>query len=722
MALPAGWTSTSTPASGCSGLRLGLGVGPGRFAAHDRARAHLGLHEPQAAAAAREQVLDDFLEVARRRFEGLLEALPVWRSASRISPSSSARAVSRSLRCVSSLSTWATASSYSSAASGLTRRAARAGAGGARRAQGLALLLRQRLGGLRPRGPVAPPAAPARARPRRPRRAPAAPPPRRTTASLASAGEPELRLLVGAGAQLRAGLIAWRRRRPRARPPRRRGGPPPRRGPCPARRRHAGPRAGGLRRSRFRPGGPDRARASGARAGALGQAPPARRSAWTSARRTAPTLGLAQRLDQPCHPTGLLGGLIVPALGAGTSSRPRRARVGRPDGGRRARCHPRLGLLGGRPLGVRGELVAPTALREQPLGAAGRRLAELAARDVEHAAAPGDGDAVEVLGDRVQESTIHTSASRRSASLANSGSGRRARAAAAPGAGTCRPPVPGPSGPAPWRPSRPRRRAGAHRRGRPPRSRPRRGPSTAAARSHSRPRPRSRARAPARPRVPVRPRASARHRRGPRLPWPPGAGRPRARRHGAPIAPARTLPRPRSALACVPPRRRPARPAAALLAAAGSRGRRVAHSAGAHAATPVRRARPPARDGRRGRRDGRRLELFLQKRELVRCDARGARRRNAPGRAPARAGCRSARPPSERQTGGPGAAPQPRLRRERLLRRLAAPGDLGQQPLGLVALGAAVERASAALSSARAARTSSPASRSRASSDWRSIR
>ena len=66
--------------------------------------------------------------------------------------------------------------------------------------------------------------------------------------------------------------------------------------------------------------------------------------------------------------------------------------------------------------------------------------------------------------------------------------------------------------------------------------------------------------------------------------------------------------------------------------------------------------------------------------------------------------------------------PQPRLRRERLLRRLAAPGDLGQQPLGLVALErAAVERASAALSSARGADVV-PRQPEPCPSDWRSIR
>ena len=51
-----------------------LGVGRLLAARCTGARA-LALHQPQAAAAAREQVLDDLLEVLRRRLEGLLEAL-----------------------------------------------------------------------------------------------------------------------------------------------------------------------------------------------------------------------------------------------------------------------------------------------------------------------------------------------------------------------------------------------------------------------------------------------------------------------------------------------------------------------------------------------------------------------------------------------------------------------------------------------------------------------
>ena len=78
--MPAGVISISTPSlsSGPSlglllvlvGLRrLGLG------AAEHRARAGVLAHEPQAAAAAREQVADDLLEVRGRRGEGLLEGL-----------------------------------------------------------------------------------------------------------------------------------------------------------------------------------------------------------------------------------------------------------------------------------------------------------------------------------------------------------------------------------------------------------------------------------------------------------------------------------------------------------------------------------------------------------------------------------------------------------------------------------------------------------------------
>ena len=89
MALPAGVISISTPmpSSGSPGaLRLGLGgaldallVGRGARlgvgAAQDRARTGVLAHEPQAPAAAGEQVLDDLLEVARRGGEGLLEGL-----------------------------------------------------------------------------------------------------------------------------------------------------------------------------------------------------------------------------------------------------------------------------------------------------------------------------------------------------------------------------------------------------------------------------------------------------------------------------------------------------------------------------------------------------------------------------------------------------------------------------------------------------------------------
>ena len=78
MDLPGGVTSISTPASGWSSsspVRLRrLAVGEGLASDH-RPRPHLLLDEPQLAAAAREQVLDDVLEVLRRRLEGLLERL-----------------------------------------------------------------------------------------------------------------------------------------------------------------------------------------------------------------------------------------------------------------------------------------------------------------------------------------------------------------------------------------------------------------------------------------------------------------------------------------------------------------------------------------------------------------------------------------------------------------------------------------------------------------------
>ena len=75
--LPGGVTSISTPASGCSSSpSTGSGASPsGALAAHDRPRAHLLVDQPERAAAAREQVLDDVLEVPRGGVEGLLERL-----------------------------------------------------------------------------------------------------------------------------------------------------------------------------------------------------------------------------------------------------------------------------------------------------------------------------------------------------------------------------------------------------------------------------------------------------------------------------------------------------------------------------------------------------------------------------------------------------------------------------------------------------------------------
>src|SRR5918999_27357 len=57
-------------------VRIRLGRVRGVLAGDHRARAVLGVDEPQAAATAREQVLDDVLEVLGSRLEGLLEALP----------------------------------------------------------------------------------------------------------------------------------------------------------------------------------------------------------------------------------------------------------------------------------------------------------------------------------------------------------------------------------------------------------------------------------------------------------------------------------------------------------------------------------------------------------------------------------------------------------------------------------------------------------------------
>ena len=74
--LPGGVTSISTPASGCSSSSRPGGSAPsGGVLAGDHGARALALHEPQPAAAAREQVLHDLLEVLRGGLEGLLEAL-----------------------------------------------------------------------------------------------------------------------------------------------------------------------------------------------------------------------------------------------------------------------------------------------------------------------------------------------------------------------------------------------------------------------------------------------------------------------------------------------------------------------------------------------------------------------------------------------------------------------------------------------------------------------
>ena len=354
-------------------------------------------------------MLDDFLEVARRRLEGLLEALPDLAVGLPDQP--------LQLR-EGGLEVLALRFELLDVGNGLlvllggeridrTELLAPALEALDARAQGLALLLRQRLlGGLRLE------AQPLRQLPQLAlglggrvahllRRHLGG---RDRLAGLAQATL-ELRLLVGAGAQLRAG------RSPAAAPASSSASTAARRASTASRavssaaaaRWAASWRASSLAIPAWR-ALTVRSRFPRSRSARSARRRSARRSAWTSARRTAsgPSSGLAAPLDQPCHPTGLLGGLIVPALGAPERAlglvAPRRPARRRPP----RLGHPRLGLLGGRPLGVRGELVAPTALREQLLGAAGRRLAELAARDVEHAAALGDGDAVEVLGDRVQ--------------------------------------------------------------------------------------------------------------------------------------------------------------------------------------------------------------------------------------------------------------------------------------------------------------------------------
>ena len=70
--LPGGVTSISTPGLGLLVLSLdGLRL----LAADHRARAHLLVNQPERAAAAREEVLDDVLEVPRGGVEGLLERL-----------------------------------------------------------------------------------------------------------------------------------------------------------------------------------------------------------------------------------------------------------------------------------------------------------------------------------------------------------------------------------------------------------------------------------------------------------------------------------------------------------------------------------------------------------------------------------------------------------------------------------------------------------------------
>ena len=149
--LPAGVTSISTPASGCSSSVALRPPAPRRRAsgslAADTGAGPLRLHEPQPAAAAREQVLHDLLEVLRGRLEGLLERLadaPVGLLDQALELRQRGLEV---LALVSSSSTCATASSYSCLASGFTGPSCSRRRASARPSpQLLALLVGQRLG------------------------------------------------------------------------------------------------------------------------------------------------------------------------------------------------------------------------------------------------------------------------------------------------------------------------------------------------------------------------------------------------------------------------------------------------------------------------------------------------------------------------------------------------------------------------------------------------
>ena len=96
-------------------------------------------------------------------------------------------------------------------------------------------------------------------------------------------------------------------------------------------------------------------------------------------------------------------------------------------------CGAGLGLLGDGSLGGGDELVAPAELLEQALGAAGRRLRQLAGAGVEEASCLRDGDGAEASpGSASSDSTTQTPASSRSASAATSRSGRTSCASSCP--------------------------------------------------------------------------------------------------------------------------------------------------------------------------------------------------------------------------------------------------------------------------------------------------
>ena len=410
-------TSISTPASGCSVARRprrGSGASPSgeRLAADHRPRPHLRLDEPQPAAPAREQVLDDVLEVLRRRLEGLLERLAdpavglldqplelrerglevgalrlelldvrhrllVLLLGERVHRAELLAAAHQALDpCLQLLAllVWQRARWRAPAGSPSRPASSRQVALGVR--GGVAHLLRRHLGGGNGLAGVLQPSL-------------------------------ELGLLLRAGLQRGGGLLAGGGAGLELLPE---GVAPGRDGlACAARAQ----RPHGRRRRRARgraplprpQGGQRSARAPRARARCARRAAAPRAGLRAArARRTAsgPSSGASRR--RPITPLGaaddLLGLGRLAQRGAQRALGRLACRIGLGDRGAVAlHCCAGIGLLGDGPLGRGHQLVAPAELLEEPLGAAGGRLRQLAGPRVEQAPRLRDGDGAEALAE-----------------------------------------------------------------------------------------------------------------------------------------------------------------------------------------------------------------------------------------------------------------------------------------------------------------------------------